>query len=371
MLDATLRIIAMVVAVLACATAQSHDVHDGPHTALSRNDDPPHAFTGERRQEQVEQQFMRFRATGDDRLLDEAWRLIEPELRGRPHDPDVLRTAAFIAQARHAFDYALGLTREALALDPGDDQVRLLLASIHLVRGTVSEADRACRALRKVPPLVTATCHARVAVARNEIEPARSRLSALLAVVAPGSIPVEWYAWTWSVAGDLAAAAHDAAAAADCYERSLALLESTQVRAALVDALLEIGRLDHALEILDAGPPALPLTVRRLIVTTRLGSLPSSEEIVRVDREFERWIAAEDWLHAREMARFYLDVLERPALARHLALINLTLQREPEDMWLERRTRSLRPTRRDQPPSTRSDIAPVLTSAKGSDKPAG
>jgi tetratricopeptide (TPR) repeat protein len=273
-------------------------------------------------------------------LLDEAWGLIEPELHTRPHDPDVLRTAAFIAQARHAFDYAVELTRDALALDRSDDQAWLLLASIHLVQGRASEAERACRALRRVPPLVAATCHARVAVARSEIEPARSRLSALLAIVEPGSIPVQWYAWALSVAGDLAAAAHDAVAAAACYERSLALVESTQVRAALVDTLLELRRLDRALEILDAGPPALPLTVRRLIVTTRLGSLTSSDEIVRIDREFGRWIAAEDWLHAREMARFYLDVVERRALARRLALINLTLQREPEDIWLERRTRS-------------------------------
>ena len=54
------------------------------------------------------------------------------------------------------------------------------------------------------------------------------------------------------------------------------------------------------------------------------------------------WIAAEDWLHAREMARFYLDVVERPALARQLAEVNIKLQREPEDIRLFERTRATR-----------------------------
>jgi hypothetical protein len=51
------------------------------------------------------------------------------------------------------------------------------------------------------------------------------------------------------------------------------------------------------------------------------------------------WIARDDWLHAREMARFYFDVVDRPELARHLASINVSLQREPEDLRLEERTR--------------------------------
>ena len=52
------------------------------------------------------------------------------------------------------------------------------------------------------------------------------------------------------------------------------------------------------------------------------------------------WIANEDWLHAREMTRFFIDVVDRPTLARRLALINISLQQEPEDLLLERHTQS-------------------------------
>ena len=38
--------------------------------------------------------------------------------------------------------------------------------------------------------------------------------------------------------------------------------------------------------------------------------------------------------------RFFIDVVDRPALARRLALINISLQQEPEDLLLERHTQS-------------------------------
>ena len=37
------------------------------------------------------------------------------------------------------------------------------------------------------------------------------------------------------------------------------------------------------------------------------------------------------------MTRFYIDVLDRPDIAKRLARINLGLQREPEDLLLARR----------------------------------
>ena len=71
----------------------------------------------------------------------------------------------------------------------------------------------------------------------------------------------------------------------------------------------------------------------------RLNQLqPLQPIIAKTEQEFERWMAAEDWLHAREMTRFYLDVVSRPDVARRLALVNITLQREPEDLRLLERT---------------------------------
>jgi hypothetical protein len=130
--------------------------------------------------------------------------------------------------------------------------------------------------------------------------------------------------------------------AIDYYWRSIRLQESTQVRSALIDVLLAENELEQARQSLPEDTTALPLMVRRLIIANRLGIANSVKaDIARADREFRNWIADEDWLHAREMARFYLDVHKQPQLARRLAVINLALQREPEDLRLEQRTRGL------------------------------
>jgi hypothetical protein len=142
------------------------------------------------------------------------------------------------------------------------------------------------------------------------------------------------------VAGDLAVAGRKPAQAKALFEQSLQLAERTQVRSALVDVLLSESDFVAASRALDGGSLALPLLVRRLIVAKELDLLHDVLPMLsRVRQEFDVWVANEDWLHAREMARFYIDVMNDPERARRLALINFELQREPEDQRLEKRTR--------------------------------
>ena len=191
--------------------------------------------------------------------------------------------------------------------------------------------------LRRVPAVVALTCRARVSIARGESEKALRQMTAVLTHVHEDEAGADRLAWSFSVAGD-AAASLDPLRAASLYRNSLAYAESTQVRAALVDVLLRAGQIDRARAALDSGSGALPLAVRRMIVARREGrEAELAREIAETDSRFRQWIGDEDWLHAREMARFYLDVLPRPALARRLAEHNLTLQREPEDLLLARR----------------------------------
>ena len=153
-------------------------------------------------------------------------------------------------------------------------------------------------------------------------------------------LPPDVLAWSYSVAGDLAVAAGEPQEAVELYQHSLRLAERTQVRAALVDVLLNEAEFEDAWQTLDAGAPALPLLVRRLIVARQLERMNELGSVLaKVQNEFDLWIANEDWLHAREMTRFFIDVVDRPDLARRLALINVSLQREPEDLRLEKRTR--------------------------------
>ena len=172
---------------------------------------------------------------------------------------------------------------------------------------------------------------------------ALGQLRRVLALADAQEIPTEILAWSLSVAGDLAAAAGDGQPARLFYARSLSLSERTQVRAALVDVLLEQSEYETALAAIPSTTNALPLVVRRLIAAKRLNRFDEvADESAQVANEFEKWIAVEDWLHAREMARFYLDVVDRPVRARRLANVNIDLQREPEDLRLVQRTRSPR-----------------------------
>jgi len=223
---------------------------------------------------------------------------------------------AYVAQSRYEFEYAVKLITKALAINNNNDEGWLLLASIHLVLGDEESAAMACRQLRNVPPVVLLTCKARVALATGDHEIAFERLNGILKVSDSQHLPPDVLAWSYSVAGDLAVAAGKPDQAMTLYRQSLTLAERTQVRAALVDALLSEAEYEIAWQELEDGSLALPLLVRRLIVAKRLDRIHEPQPMLsKVRQEFEVWIAKEDWLHAREMARFFIDVLDQPDLA--------------------------------------------------------
>ena len=284
----------------------------------------------------IEDHVRSFRVSGDDQHLEQAWRLLEPMLEVESVEINTLIDAATVAQARHEFEPALVLINRALAQSPHLDRAWLLKASIHLVRGEVDAAEKACIRLRQVTILVAITCRARVSIAAGQAARVFPKLRAVIERSVESDREV--LAWASSVAGD-AASALDLAQSVHFYRRSLHLAESAQVRAALVDVLIRLERFSEAKSALSQGSRALPLELRRWIVVSRMGHRHEIEhEIREADRQFRQWLAAGDWLHAREMARFYLDVIERPDLARHLAGINWQIQREPEDLLLACRT---------------------------------
>ena len=331
-----LALLSVLTASLWCTDAAAHEVPHEHHDA-SATSDVHQALPAE---DTIKELITEFRRTGDDRFLDRAWERLEPLLRDGTNDPHLLIEAAAVAQSRHEFDLALSLVDQSLRIDANNDQAWLLSASIHLVRGNADQAAQACNQLHNVPLLVMITCDARVSIARGNTDEPLRRLTALLDSAAGATLDEDLRAWSLSVAGD-AAVTIDSEQAIALYERSLRIAESSQVRAALVDVLLTENRLEDADIVLDAGTDALPLAIRRMIVAKRTGHGSAGREIAAADHEFRHWIEKGDWLHAREMARFYLDVVERPELAQRLARINLGLQREPEDLLLAHRTGGL------------------------------
>ncbi len=316
---------ALTLLLLAATPALAHDIDQ--HTQHAADVGP----------DDIEALIVAFRETGNDHFLDDARQRVRKELETRPEDPAMLVLAATIAQSLHDFDAALAHIDRALRERPGFDQAWLLRASIQLVRGQAEDARDSCRQLREVHILVAVGCRARVAIARGDNADAWKTMTAVIESLDRHTLDPALSAWALSIAAD-AAAPIQREAAIDFYARSLALQESVQVRSALVDRLISADRFDDAQQAIADGSGALPLQVRRFIVLKRLGEIDRiAQEIAVADHRFQHWIAAEDWAHAREMARFYIDVIDRPDLAQKLATINLGLQKEAEDLLLARR----------------------------------
>jgi len=312
--------------------ASAHKVHDAAEAEANSAVADKHFRSTDDDHHIISAHIRAFRMTGDDDHLDKAWLLLGPMLEDEHVDAATLIDAATVAQAQHRFEFALSLIERALATGRDQDRAWLLKASIHLVRGDADAANKACARLCRVRALIIITCRARAAIAAGHSARVLPRLRTVIDRTVEAD--QETLAWALSVAGD-AAISVDLPQSVHFYRRSLALSESTQVRSALVDVLLRLGRLDDAQTALDLGSRALPLELRRWIVALRLGHRHTlKQEISDADHQFRHWLATEDWLHAREMARFYLDVIERPDLARRLARINLSNQREPEDIRL-------------------------------------
>jgi thioredoxin-like negative regulator of GroEL len=142
-----------------------------------------------------------------------------------------------------------------------------------------------------------------------------------------------------AVIGDLAVQQGEAEVAREWYARSLLRVENPQVRASLVELWIETSDWQQALKTIGATPGSLTLQVQKLIVNQRLGN-PIEKEADQLRHRFEHWIEEHDYEHAREMARFYLDVDQNREAAHRLAQINATLQHEPEDALLLKRTQA-------------------------------
>lgn len=286
--------------------------------------------------------MQKWRSSGNDAYLDSARSIAEVAIERHPHDVGAMLDLAVVAQAQHQFDDAERLTREALSIDNRNDRARLLLASIHLVRGEADAALGQCNALAQSPIPVVVTCRARVAHARSEPQPSLGRLERLAAIADQLAMDDDVRAWMLGVAGDLAVTADRAHDALGFFRRSLELVDSAQVRAAMADVLLELDRFGDVVSAIDADSHSLALVVRRQIAMRGLGrSDEIADSIRQADHRFQHWIGEGDWVHAREMARFYIDVLPRRDLARELAAINIAIQSEPEDKQLVDRTRVL------------------------------
>jgi hypothetical protein len=240
-----------------------------------------------------------------------------------------------VLQARHEFDSAQaelrGLLADPTLAPPLRAQALLDAAAVHQLRAELPQARGLCEQLLPLAALPAQACLAELASLTPDADAARAAAQTL-ARLSPGRLPLPWLAL---MRAELAERLGDEAAAPLLYRQALAGQDEVYTRAAYADWLLARGRAVEAQTLLERSvdADADALLLRRVIAAHQLGR----SDAALTGRLRERLAAAnqrEPGRHAREQARFALDVLGQPQEALRLAQLNWAMQREPADAVL-------------------------------------
>lgn len=285
----------------------------------------------------------RSRRYGDPRDLGTAQAWLQPWWQDPKAPPAARLLKAMVLQTRHEFDPAVaeldGLLAERDLPIPIRAQAELTRAGVLQVQGRWDEARVGCTRLA-APPLSLVhgdACLAELDSLQGRAAAAQARLAALdRAASAP-------HAWLALLRAELAERQADASAGA-LYARALQLDDGLYVRAAYADWLLGAGRAAEAAALLRAGQPSdvgalligLPdaLLLRLAIALKRVNDPAAPRAAAEMTARFDAAALRGDSIHARERARFALDVLDDPRTALQQAELNWTQQREPMDAVL-------------------------------------
>lgn len=275
---------------------------------------------------------------GDPRELGEAQAALAPWWTRTDAPPEAVLLRARVLQARHEFDTAQADLGGLLARSDLEPELRaqalLDAAALHQLRAELPEARARCVQLQPLAALPATACLAELA----SLSPGGGAPQAAqtLARLSPGRSVSPWLA---VMRAELAERLGDETAAPALYRVALAGQEEVYTRAAYADWLLARGRAAEALTLLERSPDAEAdgLLLRRAIALRVLGRDASAlaaqlrERLAAADRR-------EPGRHAREQARFALDVQAQPREALRLAQLNWSFQREPADALLLLRT---------------------------------
>lgn len=276
--------------------------------------------------------LQRARVHGDPRELGVAQAALAPWWAQADAPAEAVLLRARVLQARHAFDEALAELRRLQARSDLAPELRaqalLDAAALHQLRAELPEARRLCEQLQPLAVLPAVACLAELDSLTGQA-PAAART---LAQLSPGRIVAPWLAL---MRAELAERLGDEANAPALYRMALAGDDEVYTRAALADWLLARRRATEALAVVERSPDAQAdaLLLRRVIALRQLGrdaAAPAAqmrERLAAADRR-------EPSRHAREQARFALDVTGDPREALRLARVNWAFQREPADALL-------------------------------------
>jgi Tfp pilus assembly protein PilF len=249
-----------------------------------------------------------------------------------PAPPPRLRVVrAMLRQYGHGFDAARADLDAVVAADPGHAQAWSWLAAIHLVRADYVQARRACEALAPlVAPLVAAACTAQVdAITGNA---ARAAAALRKAIAEDTAAEPAQRLWVLTRLAETEERRGDFAAAETAFRDALATgVPDVYLRAAHADFLLDRGRAQDVLELLEDGTAADVLLLR-LALAARAAGDPRRDAWAReLAARFDSARARGDTTHEKEEARFALALQGDAPRALALAQRNWAAQREVAD----------------------------------------
>jgi tetratricopeptide (TPR) repeat protein len=272
------------------------------------------------------------RAAGDARFAGAALGVLEPWL-NKP-DPEVLNLAADARQYGHDFEGAVVLLDAATKVNPRDAQALLTRANIRVVQGRFRDAEADCLNLARARRADLAIlCDTTSKALLAEGPGAYTQLERTVAVKAMDDALM---GYAHSLLAEMARflAAPDQAEPHFIIARkaSPADLRTMMIYA---DFLLAQGRPKEALEQLAGAPQTDSILVRQAEAHMALGEAADVERIVsQLGGRFEEQSRMGETAHAREAARFWLNIANRPSQALEAAQANWTNQRELEDAIL-------------------------------------
>lgn len=270
----------------------------------------------------------RARTLGDPRELGAAQAALAPWWTRADAPAEAALLRARVLQARHDFDATQADLQRLLARSDLAPELRaqalLDAAAIHQLRAELPEARALCEQLRPLAALPAAACVAELDSLSGHAPAAAQALARLV----PGrTVPP----WLLLMRAELAERLGDASAAG-LYRQALLGADDVYTRAALADWLLAQGRAAEALALTDRSE-ADALLLRHAIALRRLGR-DATAPTARLREALAAADKREPGKHAREQARFTLDVTGDPREALRLAQANWTWQREPADAVL-------------------------------------
>jgi hypothetical protein len=283
----------------------------------------------------------RGRREGDPRELGLAQAALAPWWAQAEPPPAVRLLRATVRQAQHDFDTALNdlvpLTRaDSAAPLAVQAQALLTTASVLQVTGRIDEARAGCErlatprfaALGAGVAVLARTCLAELASLQGQGETASAELANLAQQNTADA------AWLALVRAELAERRGEPAAA-EHYLQAVQDAGGVYARAAYADWLQAQGRPADVLHLLPAeAAQADALALRRAIALHALNAPEAAAASENLRLRFEEARLRGDATHAREEARFRLDVLGQPDAALALAQANWRRQKEPADALL-------------------------------------